>query len=227
MKDTWDYYKSVWNPNLTARSVGSNLRLSTAGFALQPAQQPPAQTAQNRQLRLLASVNRTTGAVTVLTATDVTGAVIPRLRRVGPYVFEANEGNNVIALEVVSGDPFGTHGYRGGGAQHTRVPDEAPRQVDTANIVVTIPGVSRDEIARGARAIGVVFYRLTPQVKAPVIERNGWGKLKADKQAEQVARITPDQLREFFSPTRKDDPRQGPTAKPPAARDDRAPARKQ
>ena len=211
MKKTWDYYRNpeVWNPNLSARAFTASLRVSTAGLALQPAQpqpaQPqPAQPQPGRQLRLLTNVNRTTGAVSVQTATDVTGTVVPRLRRVGPYVFEVNEGNNVINLEVVPGDPFASHGYRGGGSQHARVPGETPGVSDTASIVVTIPGVSRDDILNGRRTIGVTVYRLGPQVKDPVLQRTVWDRLKLEKQAERIAQLSPVQLKAFFDPQGKD-----------------------
>jgi hypothetical protein len=199
MQKTWDYYSNPegWNPNLSARAIPANLRISTAGFSLQPSPPQSAQLPQGSQLRLLTNVNRVTGAVTVQTATDVTGALVPRRRRVGVYVSEVMEGNNEIAFDVISGDPFSSHGYRGGGSQHTRVPGEPPTPSETASIVVSIPGVSRADLISGKRAVGLTFYQLGPTVKDPIIRQDAWAKYRTGNQVKRIASVTPDKLKEL------------------------------
>jgi hypothetical protein len=218
MQKTWDYYSNPegWNPNPSARAIPANLRISTAGFSLQPSQPQNPQPPQGSQLRLLTNVNRVTGAVTVQTATDVTGALVPRLRRVGPYVSEVREGNNLIALEVISGDPFSSHGYRGGGSQHTRVPGEPPTPSDTASIVVSIPGVSRADIISGKRAVGLAFYQLGPTVKDPIIQRAAWENYRTGNQVKRIADVTPDKLKELVQ--KPGTSSVTPSARPPGAK---------
>ena len=69
MKKAWDYYQNprVWTPNQSARAIPANLRISTAGFSLQPS---PQRRNRHRAVSCACSPTstRATGAVTVQTA---------------------------------------------------------------------------------------------------------------------------------------------------------------
>lgn len=197
-----DYYKTLTTsnrsrPETLVRSTSSGVPVSMAGLLLQApvAQQPTAQQPA-RVVRLLLNVNRTTGAVNVLTATDVAGRAATRERRLGTSMYEIRDGARILAVGVLPGDPFRSHGYRGGMAQDTRVPNEPPADDPITSVTVSIPGESRDSLVQAGRQVEVWFYRLSPQVKDPVITTDLFRRLRDSKQITNFARLDAGRLRE-------------------------------
>jgi hypothetical protein len=217
MQLTWDFDPTSASGN-TARLLPAHLPVMAAGFFGQQPSPPPAvvQAAQP-QLRLLLSVNQQSKSIKVISADDVNGPIVNRQRVVGDYVYEVNDGANVIAVGVIPGDPFMVHGYRGGGTQHARVPGDA-NATATASVVVNVAGVTRDDIAKTTRSIAIDIWKLGPQVRVPSVDTAVWSKLKTGNQVSRIAQLGSAQLREFIVPV-------GKVARPPA-KDDRRPVRK-
>lgn len=200
-----EYYKTLMTSSRSshdtlAGSVPAGVPVSVAGLLLQaPVAQPPAAQPPARVVRLLLNVNRTTGAVNVLTATEVAGRAAPQERRLGTSMYEIRDGVRILAVGVLPGDPFRSHGYRGGVSQHTRVPNEPPADAASASVTVSIPGESRDSLLQSGRQVEVWFYTLSPQVKDAVITQDVLRRLRDSKQATNFARLDAGRLREALS----------------------------
>jgi hypothetical protein len=197
-----DYFKTqvtsgVLRNERLAQGVSPGIALSTVGLLLQaPSTQQPTPSAPNRVVRLLLNVNRTTGAVNVLTATEVAGRATPRERRLGTSMYEIRDGTQILSVGVLQGDPFRSHGYRGGAAQHSPVPNQPPATDSTASVTVSIPGESRDTLLQQGRQVEVWFYTLSPQVKDTVITTDSFRRLRDSKQVTNFARLDAGRLRE-------------------------------
>ncbi len=168
----------------------ADLRVSTAGFFGQPSKtvQP------GRAVQVLLGVTPPKpGAVTkptIITATDITGPVILRTSRVGDYAFEVSDGNNQLAVGVVTGDPFQVRDYRGG-AKHRRP------TVDVGTVVVVIPGETREGLVKGPLNVQIVLYRLPPrEAQEQRIDGTRFKFLKDNKLVIPVAQVEPQELKE-------------------------------
>lgn len=196
-----DYFKtqltSVPRTETLTQVASPGVGLSTAGLLLQaPAAQQPTPPAPNKVMRLLLNVNRTTGAVNVLTATEVDGRATPRERRLGTSMYEIRDGNQILSVGVLPGDPFRSHGYRGGAPQHSPAPNQPPASDATASLTVSIPGESRETLLRSGRQVEVWFYTLPPQLKEPEITVDVFKRLRDSKRVTNFARLDAGRLRE-------------------------------
>jgi hypothetical protein len=168
----------------------SELRVSAAGLLLTTATTQPTDA---RILRLMLRLDRKPGnALTIVTANDSTGRYLSRHRRLGDYVYEVTDRGTTLAIGVIPGNPFRTRAYSGGGSQH-RASDRT-----TADVLVTIPGETRNTILADGRAVEIAFYRLTAQAGNQPITPGRLALLRKSDQATPHARVLPTELRAFL-----------------------------
>jgi hypothetical protein len=171
----------VSNPSLPA--APRNMRISGAGLLVQPS-------ATTRPIvRVLLSLDATSGTSNIVRVTDVTGRFVPEQRRLSDWVYEITDNNTPLNVGVVEGDPFQVRDYRGS------VPRHEQSAARTAQIVLQIPDVTTKQLAEPTRAIRIVLYRLRGQISESRITAQTLGQLREKKQAEAVFTITPEVFR--------------------------------
>ncbi len=184
----------VDNPDVQKAKPPTNLRVIQASFVMQPpppkpvvpapapAPLPPIAalkpgTAQPI-VRLLVSFNPDTGAITPKRASPITARYVTSHRRLGVYVYEIVDRNQIIDVGVFPSRLFRSHSYQGGTAHQTS-------EAHPADVTIQIPiesGLLKDL----NHAIAIRIYRLAPGVVTPLITPTVFASLKADKQAQPL-----------------------------------------
>jgi hypothetical protein len=158
-----------------------NLRIHGAGLFIQPPQ-------TQSIVRVLVTLERKGGTARAQRVTDAKGRFVAPDRRLGTLAYEVVDGDKLLAVGVLQGDPFQVRDYRGG-ARHE------VSQTDTASVVVLIPNETKKDLSIPGRAVQIAFYRLTPSVTAPRITRQIWQDLKTKNQVIRFSSVSPDELR--------------------------------
>lgn len=188
----------ISNPTPGAPKPPTGLKISGAGFFAQPAQptpQPPSQPSPQppkpvlQSVRVLIEITSGTQQARVVRATETTAPVVEQYERRGDYVFEISEGSRVLGIGVVTGDPFATRGYQGGGPKHTT------RAAPTGTVLVTIPAETRDTLRATNRNVEIWIYKLGSGLGGGPITPNRFAELKAKDRANRLFRVPPEVLR--------------------------------
>ncbi len=192
MDGAFDEYLHPASPlptdSLGERAVGrpgAGPRLVLARFDQPPASAP----SPSGGLSMLVRVNKDTGATSILSTSEISGPIVPHYRRVGDYVYEIMEGQNTVASSVIPGNPFQTHPYTGAAAPHTAPPTDGAFNI-------TIPGVNKMDIARGARVLDITIWRLEPGIGPDAITPSQLTKLKALGKCKQIGQVPSDRLKD-------------------------------
>lgn len=154
-----------------------------------PQPQPPPQPTPTRLVRVLLQLTTGTPTARVLKVTEATGPVRNNYQRRGDYVYEVSEGTNVLAIGVVTGDPFETRSYSGSAPRHGS--GTAP----TGTVLVTIPNETLDRLRVPQRNVEIGIYRLGRDLGSDSITPDRFSKLKGTKQATRQFRVPPDVLK--------------------------------
>jgi hypothetical protein len=121
--------------------------------------------------------------IRIISASNSTAPNIPRIRRLGDYVYEvADETARTVAIGVIPSDPFEIREYAGGPNEHRRTPS------GFATFLIPIPTLKREHLLEGSRAISITIYKLKPQVDNTPISAERLNFLKKE-QVEVVAQL--------------------------------------
>jgi hypothetical protein len=179
----------ISNPKQTPPKPPTNLTISGAGFFGQPTPPPPSSQPATQSVRVLVRITNGTMAASVLRVTDSNAPVPPESQRRGDYVYAINENGNTLHHGVVTGDPFRTRTYQGGGSQHVG------GTVQTGTVLATIPGETRTSLLDTNRRVEIWVYRLGPQAGRAPITRQRFDELRAKDQATRVAIVSSNDLK--------------------------------
>jgi hypothetical protein len=169
----------------TVRTLPSVVHMSTAD-----SQEPSAAVPI---LRLLVRVGSSPKEkpLTIVSANDSNGRYVPRIRRLGDYVYEVTENGVIKAVGVLPADPFEVRSYSGGVAEHSVKP------TTDATFLITIPNVTR-MAAVGPRPMAIAVYKLGPTVNNDPITVSRLAGFKEKKQIELVTQLSaPDVQRQL------------------------------
>jgi hypothetical protein len=196
----------VQNPNKPAPNAPTGLRIVKTAFVMQeptpkpvppapkpvvpaPAPQPGAAlkpgTAQPI-IRLLVSFDPATGVMTPKKAFPITARYVPSHRRLGVYVYEIADRNQIIDVGVLPSRLFRSHNYQGGTAHSTS--DAHP-----ADVTIQIP-IENGWLRDPNHAISIRIYRLAPNVVTPLITPTVFAALKADKRTQSLGEMDAAQI---------------------------------
>jgi IgA peptidase M64 len=187
----------IENPAQKPPKPPTGLKISGAGFFGQPAPKPPpAQPPQPQppppaspSVRVLLQISTGTQAARVLRATDAVGPLRNNYQRRGDYVYEVSENDNVLAIGVVTGDPFDTRSYNGSAPRH------ATGTAPTGTILVTIPNETRARLRPASRSVEIWIYKLAIGLQPGPITPARFANLKLKDQANRLFRVSPDVLK--------------------------------
>lgn len=127
--------------------------------------------------------------MTIVAANDSNGRFIPRVRRVGDYVYEVTENGVTTALGVLPGNPFEARAYSGGLSEHT------VRPTPDATFLIPVPNLIRSA-ALSSRPIALAIYKLGPAVNNDLITPARMANFKESQDVTLIGRLTPNQVQE-------------------------------
>lgn len=139
-------------------------------------------------VRLIVSINPTTGQIAAKKAFPINARYAPSHRRLGEYAYEILNGDQVLGTGVVPSSLFRSRDYQGGGGHSTS--DE-----HAAEVTIQMPGVTADMVKDTNSSLSIRVWKLGPGVTDKLITPTTLSKLKDEKRVDQRGLVTADQLR--------------------------------
>jgi hypothetical protein len=141
-------------------------------------------------LRLLLRVNPDKGTAEPRRGFNSTGVYVPSHRRVGRFVYEIVEDNNMIDFGVLSDQLFQARGYAGGVGPH------GSASTTSTEVIVQIPGETVEGLRAITRNVSIVMWELLPDFPGFDINRATFTKLRSNgKFMRLTQRITADEIK--------------------------------